>query len=120
MLSRLHMLTRHKIIPGLTTGTIYRINVEDIVESSQDIPELRIRKEAVQEASSSIGPSRSKTALVHLYANALNGWIPQENDVLRVVDVATGGYVWLRIDSVECDLMRTRYPCNCTNTMPRE
>lgn len=107
------------MIPGVsdTSATVYRTNIRDEVSETVVLGNVRFKENTTSESGSENGPSLTETFTVHLYEADLNGWIPQERDVLHVVNAKWNLDVWVIIDSISINLMRTRYVCACSPTV---
>lgn len=115
MINRIHLASRNKKIPGLVTATIYRLTVNDVVSTSQQVERVEYRPQSRSENVGSDGPVLSKGATINLWVNELKGWIPREYDVLRI-RTPGGAVTWWTIRSWTLDMMDTRYVCTCEPT----
>lgn len=121
-INRNHLRSRHRMIPGVaqTSATVYRMNMQDSISETAVLGNIRFKENTASETGSENGPSLTESFVVHLYEEELNGWVPQERDILHVVNADWKLDVWVIIDAITVNLMRTRYICACSPTVAVE
>jgi hypothetical protein len=122
-MNRARLATRYRLLPGLVSGKIYRMTVQDTIATTpvpQTVNCIRFKGTKIVEVATEMGPSLQKVAEIHLYANELGNWVVTENDILHVWDEEQKLNSWWRIESVGHELLNTRANCMCKPTNPLE
>jgi hypothetical protein len=123
MISRLFLLSRSKLLPGLLEATLYRVQADGTIAASASVSGVRYRENSVSESPSQWGPSRSEQATISFYSESLGDWELCENDIVKVLCPDTQGtYLpkWFRVASIRVKLLGTIFECVCNRATELE
>lgn len=109
-LSRLNVSDRHRIMPGMQSVTLYRVNARDEVTAVQEVIDGAEVRPVSRSDQAGEQPTKSKKCVINLWVDLMAGWELEEFDLIR------HGSNWWIVDDATLGMLESRYVANCSES----